>query len=115
LQGFPKNWTNIGEWIDSKGKKRQSSDANRYKALGNSIALPCWKFVLKRLCANYERDATMGSLFSGIGGFDLLWTQLNGRGSVLFSSELEEYPIAVLKKHFGDEETGTKGDFYDYF
>ena len=113
LQGYPDGWTDIGEWTDSNGKKRQTSDAARYKALGNSIALPPWKWVLKRLCACYERDATMGSLFSGIGGFDLLWTQLNGMGSVLWESEIEDYPSAVCKRHFGDEEAGEKGDFYE--
>ena len=115
LQGFPKNWTDIGEWVDSNGKKRQTSDAARYRALGNSISLPNWKWVLKRICACYERDATMASLFSGIGGFDLLWTQLNGMGSVLWESEIEEFPSAVCKRHFGDEETGEQGDFYEFF
>ena len=113
LQGFPDNYTNIGEWTDSNGKKRQTSDAARYKALGNSIALPPWKFVLKKICACYERDATMASLFSGIGGFDLIWTQLNGMGSVLWESEIEDFPSAVCRRHFGDEETGEKGDFYE--
>jgi DNA (cytosine-5)-methyltransferase 1 len=112
LQGFPDGWTDIGEYIDSNGKKKQSSDAARYKALGNSIALPSWKWVLKRLCACYERDATMASLFSGIGGFDLLWTQLNGPDSVLWESEIEEFPSAVCRRHFGDEATGEKGDYY---
>lgn len=101
LQGFPDGWTNIGDWVDSKGKKRQTTDSARYKALGNSIALPPWKWVLKRLCAQYERDATMASLFDGIGGFQLIWEQLNGKGSCLWASEIEEFPIAVTKKHFG--------------
>lgn len=114
LQGFPKGWTDIGEWVDSKGKKHKEADSPRYKALGNSIALPPWKWVLKRLCACYERDATMASLFSGIGGFDLLWTQLNGWGSVLWESEVDEFPMAVCKKHFGDEATGERGDLYEY-
>ena len=113
LQGYPDGWTDIGEYIDTNGKKRQTSDAARYKALGNSIALPPWKWVLKRICACYERDATMGSLFDGISGFVLLWTQLNGLGSVKFTSEVEEFPIAVCKRHFGNEETGEKGDFYE--
>ena len=113
LQGFPKGWTDIGEWIDSKGKKHKEADSPRYKALGNSIALPPWKWVLKRLCACYERDATMASLFDGISGFPLIWTQLNGLGSVKWTSEIDEFPIAVCKKHFGDEETGEKGDFYE--
>ena len=102
LQGFPDGWTDIGEWVDSNGKRHQSSDAARYKALGNSIALPPWKWVLKRLCACYERDATMASLFSGIGGFDLLWEQLNGKGSCLWASEIEEFPIAVTKVRIGE-------------
>ena len=101
LQGFPDGWTDIGEWTDSNGKKRQTSDAARYKALGNSIALPPWKWVLKRLCACYERDATMASLFDGIGGFPYLWEQLNGKGSCLWASEIEEFPIAVTKARIG--------------
>lgn len=100
LQGFPDGWTGIGEWIDEKGKTRQTTDAVRYKALGNSIAIPPWKWVLKRLCAYYERDATMASLFDGIGGFPLIWEQLNGCGSCLWASEIEEFPLAVTKKHF---------------
>ena len=102
LQGFPDGWTDIGEWVDSKGKRHQSSDAARYKALGNSIALPPWKWVLKRLCACYERDATMGSLFDGIGGFPYLWEQLNGKGSCLWASEIEDFPIAVTKVRIGE-------------
>ena len=113
LQGYPDGWTDIGEYIDSNGKKKQSSDAARYKALGNSIALPQWKWVMKRLCACYERDATLASLFSGIGGFDLIWTQLNGYGSVLWEAEIEDFPSAVCKRHFGDEATGERGDFYE--
>lgn len=101
LQGFPDGWTDIGEWVDSKGKKRKTADSSRYKALGNSIALPPWKWVLKRLCAQYERDATMASLFDGIGGFTLIWEQLNGKGSCLWASEIEEFPMAVTRKHFG--------------
>nr|DAI01965.1 MAG TPA: Cytosine specific methyltransferase [Caudoviricetes sp.] len=101
LQGFPDGWTDIGAWTDSKGKlHKESSDSARYKALGNSIALPPWKWVLKRLCAQYERDATMASLFDGIGGFPLIWEQINGAGSCLWASEIEEFPIAVTKKRF---------------
>ena len=100
LQGFPDGWTDIGDWVDSKGKKRQTTDSARYKALGNSIALPPWKWVLKRLCAQYERDATMASLFDGIGGFPLIWEQLNGKGSCLWASEIEEFPMVVTRKRF---------------
>ena len=103
LQGYPDGWTDIGEWTDSNGKKRQTSDAARYKALGNSIALPPWKWVLKRICACYERDATMASLFDGIGGFPYLWEQLNGKGTCLWASEIEEFPIAVTKVRIGGD------------
>lgn len=103
LQGFPNGWTDIGAWTDSKGKlHKESSDSARHKAMGNSIALPPWKWVLKRLCANYERDATLGSLFDGVGGFPLIWSQLNGVGSVKWASEIEEFPIAVTKRHCGE-------------
>ena len=102
LQGFPDGWTDIGEWVDSNGKKHQASDAARYKCLGNSISLPPWKWILKRICACYERDATMASLFDGIGGFPYLWEQLNGKGSCLWASEIEEFPIAVTKVRIGE-------------
>ncbi len=95
LQGFPDYYTDIGEYIDSKGKKKKTSDSARYKALGNSIALPPWKWVLKRISAQYERDATLASLFDGIGGFPLLWEQINGKGSCLWASEIEDFPMAV--------------------
>ena len=97
LQGFADGWTDIGEYTDSKGKKKKTSDSARYKALGNSIALPPWKWVIKRLCSHYERDATMASLFDGIGGFPCLWEQINGKGTALWASEIEDFPIAVTK------------------
>ena len=98
LQGYPDLWTDIGEYTDSNGKKKKSADASRYKALGNSIALPPWKWVLKRICSHYERDATMASLFDGIGGFPIIWEQLNGKGTCLWASEIEEFPMAVTAK-----------------
>lgn len=107
LQGFPDGWTDIGEWKDSKGKKRETVDSARYKALGNSIALPYWFRLLRRISALYDRPATLGSLFDGIGGFPLCWERCNGEGTALWASEIEEFPIAVTKRHFperGDAE-----------
>ena len=101
LQGFADGWTDIGEYTDSNGKKRKTADAARYKALGNSIALPPWKWIIKRLCSHYERDATMASLFDGIGGFPCIWEQINGKGTALWASEIEEFPIAVTKLRIG--------------
>ena len=103
LQGFPDSWTDIGEWVDGKGKKRELTDSSRYKALGNSIALPFWAYLLRRISAQYERKATMGSLFDGIGGFPLCWERCNGKGTAIWASEIEEFPIAVTKRHFPEE------------
>lgn len=50
LQGFPDGWTDIGAWVGENGKSHaESADTARYKALGNSIALPPWAYVLTRL------------------------------------------------------------------
>lgn len=111
LQGFPDGWTDIGAWTDTKGKlHKESSDSARYKALGNSIAVGYanngsgfWMVLMKRISAQYERHATLGSLFDGIGGFPLAWESYNGKGSARWASEIEEFPIAVTKYHFGEE------------
>lgn len=103
LQGFPGQWTDIGEWRDSKGKLRKPSDSPRYKALGNSIALPFWDFLAKRISAQYLRPVMMGSLFDGIGGFPLVFERHNGKGTARWASEIEEFPIAVTKLRFGGE------------
>ena len=39
LQGFPDSWTNIPG----------ASDSARYRALGNSVAIPCVEFIMKSL------------------------------------------------------------------
>ena len=105
LQGYPDGWTDIGDWTDSKGKTHKAADSPRYKALGNSIALPFWFWLLRRISAQYERLATLGALFDGIGGFPLCWERCNGPGTALWASEIEEFPIAVTKKHFAEAET----------
>ena len=113
LQGFPDHWTDIGEWydsqtgegywVDSLGKRHKTADSPRYKALGNSIALPFWDFLAKRISAQYLRPVTMGSLFDGIGGFPLVFERHNGKGTARWASEIEEFPIAVTKLRFGKE------------
>ena len=131
LQGFPDNWTLIGEpkemkdkdgnvidveyyYTDSSGKKRRVTDSARYKAIGNSIATPFWFWLIRRISAQYEGPATLGSLFDGISGFPYCHVRCNGTGSVLWSSEIEEFPMAVAKQHFGDEETGQEGDIREF-
>ena len=102
LQGYPDHYTDIGEWVDTGGKvHKECADTARYKALGNSIALPPWRYVLQKLSLCCGGDWTMASLFDGIGGFPLLWEQLNGTGTCVWASEIEEFPMAVTKYHFG--------------
>ena len=106
LQGFPDEWTNIGDWVDTKGKKHKGdSDAPRYKALGNSIALPFWEWMAARMVKVLKddgvKDPTMASLFDGIGGFPLSYAKAGCRP--IWASEIEEFPIAVTKKRFGEE------------
>lgn len=101
LQGFPDGWTDIGDYTDSTGKKRKTSDSARYKALGNSIALPFWRWMFGRMAAYLPEGATLGSLFDGIGGFPPCWEDVHGAGTAVWASEIEEFPIAVTKKRFG--------------
>lgn len=103
LQGFPDGWTDIGEWTDSKGKRHKEADSPRYKALGNSIALPFWEYLARRICAQYERPVTMASLFDGIGGFPLAFERAGAKA--VWASEIEAFPIAVTKIRFPEKET----------
>lgn len=103
LQGFPDGWTDIGEWVDEKGKKHKAADSPRYKALGNSIALPFWDWMLRRMARYLPEGATLGSLFDGIGGFPLIWERIHGKGTARWASEIEEFPIAVTKLRFGED------------
>ena len=130
LQGYPDGWTDIppmesvsaedlafwrpvwDTWCDIQSIAHKSdkqirkwlmtpaSDGPRYKALGNSIALPFWAWLCKRISAQYVGRATMGSLFDGIGGFPLVWERVNGRGSCLWASEIEPFPIRVTRYRF---------------
>ena len=48
------------------------------------------------------KQLTLGSLFSGSGGFELAGALHNIRP--IWASEIEEFPIAVTKKHFPEKE-----------
>jgi len=50
LQGFPDNWTEI------EFRGRPAADAPRYKALGNSMAVPCMRWIGERIA---EVDAIL--------------------------------------------------------
>lgn len=47
LQGFPDGWTDIPD----------ASDSARYKALGNSVAIPCVDFVMQCLVQAIQMGA----------------------------------------------------------
>ena len=116
LQGYPDGWVDIGDWVDSNGKSHKDADSPKYKALGNSIALPWWQWLAYRIVAELKRsgvsDPTMGSLFSGIGGFEFVFTKAGC--TPVWSSEIEEFCIAVTEKHFGNDEKGIIGDVERY-
>ena len=103
LQGFPDGWTDIGEWVDEEGRTHKQADSPRYKALGNSIALPFWHWMFCRMAEHLPGKATLGSLFDGIGGFPLCWESIHGKGTARWASEIEKFPMAVTKLRFPEE------------
>lgn len=106
LQGFPDGWTDIGDWIDENGKKHKTSDAARYKALGNSIALPQWYWICQKMKPYIGENPTLGSLFDGIGGFPLVFESTYGDGTAIWGSEIEPFCVAVTKEHFPEKQGG---------
>jgi len=104
LQGMPDNWSKYG--INEKGEVFELSDSARYRLQGNGIATPFWRWLLKRISAQYERTPTLGSLFDGQGSFPMIWEGINGSGTALWSSEIDKNAIAVCKYHFPEERSG---------
>lgn len=107
---MPDNWSKYG--IDENGKEYALSNSARYRIQGNGVALPFWAWLLKRISAQYERPAMLGSLFDGQGSFPLAWMRLGNKA--VWSSEIEKHAVAVARKHFGDEEAGIEGDIRSY-
>ena len=50
-----------------------------------------------------KEKPTLGSLFDGLGGFPLVWQRAYGDGTARWASEIEEFPMAVTKRRFGEE------------
>lgn len=50
LQGFPDCWT----------KQPGASDSARYKALGNSVAIPCVEFIMRGIKTAVEMEENVG-------------------------------------------------------
>lgn len=104
LQGYPDGWTDIGDWTDDKGKKHKYADSQRYKALGNSIALPQWFWLVQKMRPYLKEKPTLGSLFDGLGGFPLVWQKAYGEGTARWASEVDNFCIAITRKRFPDVE-----------
>lgn len=98
LFGYPDNWTKY----TAEGK--QISNSQRYKMLGNSIALPQWKWLMKRIVdkgsiSDDTKSLTHGSLFDGIGGFPVC--AMSAGMTTLWISEIDKWANEVTKLHFG--------------
>lgn len=102
LQGMPDDWSKYG--VNEKGEVFELSDSARYRLQGNGIATPFWRCLLKRISAQYERTPTLVSLFDGQGSFPMLWEGINGKGTALWSSEIEKNAVAVAKYHFPEDD-----------
>jgi site-specific DNA-cytosine methylase len=99
LFGYPDDWTRYTV------EGRQISNAQRYKMLGNSIAMPQWKWLMRRL-VDFTSNATLdytqlthGSLFDGIGGFHLCASF--GGMTTLWTSEIDKWANEVTRLHLG--------------
>ena len=82
LQGFPDGWTDIGDWVDSKGKKHNGdADSPRYKAaeahieeiMGDDLQKMSEeekaRLVTRRL-KEFDSDGYMLNIF-GVSGMDV--------------------------------------------
>lgn len=87
LQGYPDGWTGIPG----------ASDSARYRALGNSIALPFWEHLARRF-VRIGGVKTNGSLFDGIGGFPLVFKRAGAETK--WTSEIEPFCEDVVRYHY---------------
>lgn len=59
LQGFPDEWT-AQRFDFKKNEVVDQADSNRYKQMGNAVAVPCVDWIVARLVAADEEDCTDG-------------------------------------------------------
>ena len=103
-----------------QGEKAQGLFKSEVQGSWKFYCSPFWYQLLGNISAVLEaedtqpRKHTLGSLFSGIGGFDLCWAAHNGKEACRWESEIEEFPIAVTRQHFGDEDLGIEGDLDEF-
>lgn len=104
------------EWAEINGKKPKTdkqirkwlqepvSESNQYQIYGNGIALPQWVWVLGRISEKLGKNhPTMASLFDGSGSFPLIWEAINGKGTAVWSSEVNPEAIRVSRYRIGGE------------
>ena len=97
LQGFKDNHTLI-PW---RGKSAEECpDGPRYKALGNSMAVPCMTWIGKRIAAQEMFPLRYLSVCSGIEAASVAWEPLGWQPAAF--SEVEKFPSAVLAHHWPD-------------
>ena len=97
LQGFPDDHTLI-EW---RGKSADlCPDGPRYKALGNSMSVPCMAWIGKRIAAQESGPLRYLSVCSGIEAASVAWEPLGWEPAGF--SEIEKFPSAVLAHHWPD-------------
>jgi site-specific DNA-cytosine methylase len=95
LQGFPDNHTLI-PW---RGKPaEQCPDGPRYKALGNSMAVPCMAWIGSRIAAQESEPLRYLSVCSGIEAASMAWESLGWQPAAF--AEVEKFPSAVLTHHW---------------
>lgn len=104
------------EWAEINGKKPKTdkqirkwlqapiSESSQYQIYGNGIALPQWVWVLGRISEKLGKDhPTMASLFDGSGSFPLIWEAINGKGTAVWSSEVNPEAIRVSRYRIGGD------------
>ena len=104
------------EWAEINGKKSKTdkqirkwlqapvSESNQYQIYGNGIALPQWVWVLGRISEKLGKDhPTMASLFDGSGSFPLIWEAINGKGTAVWSSEVNPEAVRVSRYRIGGD------------
>ena len=95
LQGFKDDHTLI-PW---RGKSPQDCpDGPRYKALGNSMAVPCMAWIGKRIATQHEGQVRYLSVCSGIEAASVAWEPLGWEPAAF--AEVEKFPSAVLAHHW---------------
>lgn len=93
----PKTDNQILKWL-----QKPISESSQYQIYGNGIALPQWVWVLGRISETLGKGhPTMASLFDGSGSFPLIWEAINGKGTAVWSSEVNPEAIRVSRYRIG--------------